>query len=134
MATAPILSWEELGLIQGSGWLFRDIDLFIGPRDRLALIGRNGAGKTTLFRLIAAGLEADRGKRSVQPGTSLGMFLMMIGSRNTVPPRMFLIVPFGDFHINLRLNSFTRASSAVIVAHLMPTPHSLIALAASTVI
>ena len=49
MAAAPILSWEELGLIQGSGWLFRELDLFIGPRDRLALIGRNGAGKTTML-------------------------------------------------------------------------------------
>ena len=73
MAAAPILSWEELGLIQGSGWLFRDIDLHIGPRDRLALIGRNGAGKTTLLRLIAGQIEADRGKRSIQPGTRVVM-------------------------------------------------------------
>ncbi|PEQ10739.1 elongation factor 3 [Novosphingobium sp. PC22D] len=69
MATPPILSWEGLGLIQGSGWLFQDLDLHIGPRDRLALIGRNGAGKTTLLRLIAGQVEADRGKRSIQPGT-----------------------------------------------------------------
>ena len=39
MAIAPILSWEGLGLIQGSGWLFKDLDINIGPRDRLALIG-----------------------------------------------------------------------------------------------
>jgi len=71
MAIAPILSWEGLGLIQGSGWLFQDLDLFIGPRDRLALIGRNGAGKTTLLRLIANQIEADRGKRSIQPGTKI---------------------------------------------------------------
>ncbi|MDE8652098.1 ABC-F family ATP-binding cassette domain-containing protein [Novosphingobium album (ex Liu et al. 2023)] len=71
MAIAPILSWEGLGLIQGSGWLFQDLDLNIGPRDRLALIGRNGAGKTTLLRLIAGQVEADRGKRSVQPGTRI---------------------------------------------------------------
>jgi ATP-binding cassette subfamily F protein uup len=71
MAIAPILSWEGLGLIQGSGWLFRDLDLFIAPRDRLALIGRNGAGKTTLLKLIADRIEADRGKRSVQPGTKI---------------------------------------------------------------
>jgi ATP-binding cassette subfamily F protein uup len=69
MAIAPILSWEGLGLIQGSGWLFQNLDLNIGPRDRLALIGRNGAGKTTLLKLIAGEVEADRGIRSVQPGT-----------------------------------------------------------------
>ena len=73
MAAAPILSWEDLGLQQGSGWLFRGLDLNIGPKDRLALIGRNGAGKTTLLRLIAGEIEADKGKRSLQPGTKIVM-------------------------------------------------------------
>ncbi len=71
MATAPILSWEGLGLVQGSGWLFKDLDINIGPRDRLALIGRNGAGKTTLLKLIAGQVDADKGTRSVQPGTRI---------------------------------------------------------------
>ena len=73
MAAAPILSWENLGLIQGSGWLFQDLDIHIAPRDKLALIGRNGAGKTTLLRLIAGQVEADKGKRSIQPGTRIVM-------------------------------------------------------------
>ncbi|MGN6358338.1 MAG: ABC-F family ATP-binding cassette domain-containing protein [Novosphingobium sp.] len=71
MAAAPILSWEGLGLVQGSGWLFRDLDIHVAPRDRLALIGRNGAGKTTLLKLLAGEIEADKGKRSVQPGTRI---------------------------------------------------------------
>ncbi|MDE2303729.1 MAG: ATP-binding cassette domain-containing protein [Sphingomonadales bacterium] len=71
MAAAPVLSWEGLGLIQGSGWLFRDLDLAIAPGDRLALIGRNGAGKTTLLRLIAGQIEADTGIRSVRPGLAI---------------------------------------------------------------
>src|ERR1700745_3652304 len=69
----------------------------------------------------------------VQPGTSRGTFLQMIGSRNTTPPRILRMVPFGDFHISFRWNSFTRASSGVMVAHLTPTPTFLMALAASTV-
>ncbi|MGF7153128.1 ABC-F family ATP-binding cassette domain-containing protein [Novosphingobium gossypii] len=69
MALAPILSWENLGLVQGNGWLFQGLDINIGPRDRLALIGRNGAGKTTLLKLIAGIVDADKGTRSVQPGT-----------------------------------------------------------------
>ena len=73
MAAAPILAYEELSLIQGSGWLFQGLDLFIGPRDKLALIGRNGAGKTTLLRLIAGQIEADKGRRSIQPGTKIVM-------------------------------------------------------------
>jgi len=71
MAAAPILSWEGLGLVQGTGWLFQGLDIHIGPRDRLALIGRNGAGKTTLLKLIAGTVEADKGTRSVQPGTKI---------------------------------------------------------------
>jgi ATP-binding cassette subfamily F protein uup len=66
---APVLSYEGLGLVQGSGWLFRELDIHIGQRDRLALIGRNGAGKTTLLKLIAGKLDADEGRRTIVPGT-----------------------------------------------------------------
>jgi ATP-binding cassette subfamily F protein uup len=65
------LAYENLGLIQGSGWLFRGLDLYIGARDRLALIGRNGAGKTTLLKLIAGRIDADEGRRTVVPGTKV---------------------------------------------------------------
>src|SRR3546814_1813141 len=70
----------------------------------------------------------------VQPGTRRGTFLQMIGSRKIVPPMMLRSVPFGDFHICFRPNSSTRCSSGVMVAHLTPTPYSLMAFAASTVI
>jgi len=66
---APILSYEDLGLIQGEGWLFRHLDLYIGERDRLALIGRNGAGKTTLLKCLADLIDPDEGKRTIVPGT-----------------------------------------------------------------
>ncbi|MFL6850269.1 MAG: ABC-F family ATP-binding cassette domain-containing protein [Sphingomicrobium sp.] len=66
---APILSYEQLGLIQGEGWLFRDLDLYVGERDRLALIGRNGAGKTTLLKCLAGIIDTDEGNRTIVPGT-----------------------------------------------------------------
>jgi ABC transport system ATP-binding/permease protein len=66
---APVLSYEGLGLVQGSGWLFRDLNMYIGARDRLALIGRNGAGKTTLFKLLAGQIDCDEGRRTIVPGT-----------------------------------------------------------------
>ncbi|ANY21171.1 ABC transporter ATP-binding protein uup [Tsuneonella dongtanensis] len=71
MAQPPILSWEGLGLQQGGRWLFQDLDIHIGPRDRIALIGRNGAGKTTLFKLIDDRIEPDKGLRKVKPGTRI---------------------------------------------------------------
>ena len=72
MAQPPVLSLEGIGLQQGGRWLFggperESLDLHIGPRDRIALIGRNGAGKTTLFRLIDDRIEPDRGERKVKP-------------------------------------------------------------------
>src|SRR3546814_779214 len=70
----------------------------------------------------------------VQPGTRRGTFRQMIGSRKMVPPTMLRIVPFGDRHIFLSLNSSTRASSGVMVAHFTPTPYFLIAFADSIVI
>src|SRR5688572_30974943 len=66
--SAPVLAYENLGLVQGSGWLFRGLDLFIGARDRLALIGRNGVGKTTLLKCLAGLIDTDEGRRTIQPG------------------------------------------------------------------
>lgn len=71
MAQPPIFAYENLSLHQGEGWLFENLDLHVGPRDRLALIGRNGAGKTTLLRLIADQIESDKGQRMIQPGTNI---------------------------------------------------------------
>ncbi len=68
---APLISLEDIALHQGDGLLFSDLSLFVGAKDRLALIGRNGAGKTTLLRLLAGTLEPDRGRRVVQPGANI---------------------------------------------------------------
>jgi len=71
--SAPILSFQNLGVVQGSGWLFRGLDINIAPRDRLALIGRNGAGKTTLLKLLAGKIDSDEGLRTIVPGTRVIM-------------------------------------------------------------
>ena len=76
MAQPPILSLEGMSLQQGGKWLFggpnhEPLDLHIGPRDRLALIGRNGVGKTTLFRMIDGQVDTDGGERKIKPGTRI---------------------------------------------------------------
>jgi ABC transport system ATP-binding/permease protein len=71
--SAPVLSYEGLSLVQGSGWLFQDLNIYVGPRDRLALIGRNGAGKTTLLKLLGNQIDCDKGKRVIVPGTNVVM-------------------------------------------------------------
>ncbi len=71
LMVAATLSYEDLGLVQGEGWLFRHLDVHIRPRDRLALIGRNGAGKTTLLKCLANLIETDEGRRTVVPGSKV---------------------------------------------------------------
>ena len=79
MSQPPILSLENIALQQGGRWLFggpaneerEGLTLYVGARDRLALIGRNGVGKTTLFRLIMDRIEPDRGSRTVKPGARI---------------------------------------------------------------
>ena len=68
---AATLSYEDLGLIQGEGCLFRHLDVHVRPRDRLALIGRNGAGKTTLLKCLAGLIDPDEGRRTVVPGSKV---------------------------------------------------------------
>ena len=59
--------------------------------------------------------------------------LTRIGVLKTVPSRIALIVPLGDFHISLRLYSGILAAFGVIVAHLTATPYFFVAFAESTV-
>ena len=54
------------------------------------------------------------------------------GKRNKGPAGV-LTVPLGERHISFNLNSFTRSSSSVMVAHLIPTLYLKTASADSTV-
>ena len=56
-----------------------------------------------------------------------------IGVLKTVPSRIALIVPLGDFHISLRLYSGILAALGVIVAHLTATPYFFVASRIQTV-
>jgi hypothetical protein len=54
------------------------------------------------------------------------------GKKNKGPADV-LTVPLGERHISFNLNSFTRSSSGVMVAHLIPTLYLRTASAESTV-
>ena len=48
-----MLHIQSLGVYFGDRTLFSGIDLAIGTKDRIGLVGRNGAGKSTLLKIIA---------------------------------------------------------------------------------
>jgi ATP-binding cassette subfamily F protein 3 len=48
-----MLTVTQLGVNFGERTLFEGLNLFIGKRDRIGLVGRNGAGKSTLLYILA---------------------------------------------------------------------------------
>ncbi|MCV6592220.1 MAG: ATP-binding cassette domain-containing protein [Silicimonas sp.] len=72
MARTPLLQLADIALTFGGDPVFADLSLSIQPGDRLALVGRNGSGKSTLLKVMAGLVEADKGARTLAPGTSVG--------------------------------------------------------------
>jgi len=64
----PLLTITDMALRFGENPLFDGMELTIGERDRISLVGRNGSGKSTLMKVISGSIEADRGTRFLQPG------------------------------------------------------------------
>ncbi len=52
--------------------LLDHINLIIGVRDKIGLVGRNGAGKSTLLKIIAGDISADEGSVSMPGEGSIG--------------------------------------------------------------
>ena len=71
MADAPVLTLQDIRLTIGSSLLLESAELIVAPGDKIALVGRNGSGKSTLLRIAAGAIEADGGKRFLQPGRTI---------------------------------------------------------------
>ncbi|BFU96096.1 MAG: ABC-type transport system, ATPase component [Nitrospira sp.] len=56
-----LLVASGLGKSLGGRPIVSDLDLLLGPGERIGLLGPNGSGKTTLLRMLAGTLEPDRG-------------------------------------------------------------------------
>jgi len=53
-------------------WLFRDVELRLGRRERLGIVGLNGAGKSTLLDVIAGRIKPLEGTVDQGPTVQLG--------------------------------------------------------------
>jgi ABC transport system ATP-binding/permease protein len=67
----PLLHLQDVHLTLGGAPLLDGAELAVAPGERLCVVGRNGSGKSTLLRIAAGLIEADRGERFLQPGTTV---------------------------------------------------------------
>ena len=66
---------QRVSLARGSAQILTEVDLVIGPEQRVGVVGPNGVGKTTLLRVLA-GLETpDVGRVSITPPTATVAYL-----------------------------------------------------------
>jgi ATP-binding cassette subfamily F protein uup len=56
-----LVTASGVGKSLGGKYIVRDLELLLGPGQRLGLLGPNGSGKTTLLKLLAGTLEPDTG-------------------------------------------------------------------------
>jgi ABC transport system ATP-binding/permease protein len=66
-----LLHLRGIGLTFGGRPILEDAELSVAEGERVALVGRNGSGKSTLLKIAAGMIEADKGERWLQPGTTI---------------------------------------------------------------
>jgi len=70
----PLLTLDEAACGHGDRIVVGDMNLSIGPQDRIALLGINGAGKSTLTRFLAGESAPLAGQRIASPDLAVGYF------------------------------------------------------------
>ena len=63
--TKRLVTALGVGKSMGGKRLFSNVDLVLGPGQRLGLVGTNGSGKTTFLRLLHGALKPDEGSLKV---------------------------------------------------------------------
>ncbi len=66
-----MITFSNVAMEFGTQELYRDVNLMIGPRDRVGLVGPNGSGKTTILRMITAEVEPTEGRVQTRKGTRI---------------------------------------------------------------
>jgi ABC transport system ATP-binding/permease protein len=90
---------EARGIAQryGEHTVFSEVDLFIGPKTRLGLLGPNGCGKTTLLRALTGEAEPSSGEVLRADGLSVAYFEQNRASLDPALTVAQTVSPEGDF-------------------------------------
>jgi ATPase subunit of ABC transporter with duplicated ATPase domains len=75
--------------------LFSDVNLVVGPGDRIGLVGPNGAGKSTLLRVLTGAERPSSGQVTYAPNASLGYLAQQVPDADATVGR-FLAEGLGE--------------------------------------
>ena len=67
-----LLSLRGVSMAYGAAPLLDEVDLDLGPGERVCMLGRNGAGKSTLLRIIDGELQPDSGEVRTAAAVRIG--------------------------------------------------------------
>ncbi len=67
-----MLHVHNITIRYGGQEVLNEVTFFVGPKERVGLVGDNGAGKTTLLEIIAGRRRADDGFVKLDPHNTLG--------------------------------------------------------------
>ena len=67
-----MISINQLDYFLGDRVLYDNASLFIGPKDRIGLIGLNGTGKSTLLKMLVNDIQPSGGEISMSKDTTIG--------------------------------------------------------------
>ena len=67
-----MISINDLSYYIGDRPIYDNASLFIGPKDRIGLIGLNGTGKSTLLKMIVGDYQPTSGEINMSNDTSIG--------------------------------------------------------------
>lgn len=96
-----LMEAKSISKSYGERVLFRGLDLFVGPKSCIGLLGANGCGKSTLIRVLLGQEEPDSGTVLRSEHLKVAYFEQ---NRETLNPQATLrktICPHGD-HVNFR--------------------------------
>ena len=96
-----MISLSNVTVEFGTQELYRDVNLFVGPADRIGLVGANGSGKSTILKLMARELEPTRGSVDIRKGTRVAYLSQtgaVVGDRTVLEEAQSAFAHLDEIH------------------------------------